>query len=405
MEVTTTPRTGAYAPRNLLNADALKRQLEQRSLARGDAPAVRAWLLNHFYRHLVGNFEPARKVHTLDQAATLLAGQALPAWVARHLEQAAKAGEGAAAPLAWVDPEHPAVLEQEALLVEFLGSRQGTALEGKLERINCPQALALWHQEHARMAARQAEGWRQSRPEALRRVVECDDHVLVELLPGSPHLREEMAFESYVMRHCLGQFADRRALRGGYGESYAEALEQGRMRIFSLRDKQGQPHITLSLYVQPDGSLRVDQLKGKQNRPPVARYLEDVLACLDALGTDRQTPADCLAIGVVRSASGWCRLEAVNDPATQAQLIVQHPQLFDRFDAPSALVEWLVAARQPECLRRAEPRTATVRYALRHLFGAPDVHGPVYATEGITWPGMTAALAATIGTWLRRAAS
>lgn len=393
-----TPRAGAYAPRNLLNAEALKRCLEQRSQARGDEAPVRSWLLNHFYRQLVGNFEPVHRVHSLEQAATLLQGQAVPAWVGRHLEQAAKA-DGAVT-LAWLDPEHPAVLEQEAMLVEFLAARKGTALDGKLERINCPQALALWHQEHARMAARQAQGWRQSRPEAVRQVVECAEHALVELLPDGPHLREEMAFESYVMRHCLGQFADRRALHGGYGESYAEAVEAGRMRIFSLRDGQGQPHITISLLVMADGSLRLDQLKGKQNRPPVARYLDDVLRCLNALGTDRQTPADCLAIGVVRCDAGWCRLEAVTDPATQARLIAQHPQLFDRFAAPSALVEWLVAARQPEQLRATPPRTATLRYALRHLLGQPVHDGPVYATEAVTWPGMTAAMAAGIADWL-----
>lgn len=395
--MTAAPRAGAYAPRNLLNADALKRRLEQRSQARGDEAPVRGWLLNHFYRQLVGNFEPARKVRSLEEATSLLQGQAVPAWVERHLKQEAKAGEAVA--LVWIDPDHPAVLEQEAMLVEFLTSRKGTALEGKLERINCPQALALWHQEHARMAARQAQGWRQSRPEALRRMVECDGHVLVELLPDSPHLREEMAFESYVMRHCLGQFADRRTLRGGYGEIYAEALEAGRMRIFSLRDGQGQPHITISLLVQGDGSLCVEQLKGKQNRPPVARYLDDVLTCLNALGTDRQTPADCLAIGVVRCDAGWCRLESVTDPTTQAQLIAQHPQLFDRFAAPSPLVEWLVAARQPERLRATQPRAATLRYALRHLFGQPESDGPVYATEAVTWPGMTAALAAGIADW------
>ena len=397
VEVIAAPRAGAYAPRNLLNAESLKRRLAQRSEARGDDAPVRAWLLNHFYRQLVGNFEPAQRVRSLEEAATLLEGQAPPAWVGRHLEQLAKADEAVA--LVWVDPEHPAVLEQEAMLVEFLASRKGTALEGKLERINCPQALVLWHQEHARMAARHAQGWRQSRPEAVRRVVECAEHALVELIPDSPYLREEMAFESYVMRHCLGQFADRRALCGGYGEHYAEALEGGRMRIFSLRDNQGQPHITLSLLVQSDGSLCVEQLKGKQNRPPVARYLEDVLTCLNALGTDRHTPADCLAIGIVRCEAGWCRLESVTDPGTQAHLIGQHPQLFDRFDAPSPLVEWLVAARQPERLRATEPRAATLRYALRHLFSPVESDGSVYATETVTWPGMTAALAGAIGAW------
>ena len=93
--------------------------------------------------------------------------------------------------------------------MEFLTSRRGTVLEGKLDRITCPQALALWEKEHAQMAARVEQGWRQSSADALDLTLACADHNWVELRPQSPLLRAEMAFESYVMRHCLGQFANR----------------------------------------------------------------------------------------------------------------------------------------------------------------------------------------------------
>ncbi|MCE6983446.1 hypothetical protein EI534_40085, partial [Pseudomonas frederiksbergensis] len=61
MEVTPELRQSGYAPRNALNADQIKRGIAERSKARSDAPEVSKWLLNHFYRHLVGNFEPARR--------------------------------------------------------------------------------------------------------------------------------------------------------------------------------------------------------------------------------------------------------------------------------------------------------------------------------------------------------
>ncbi|QHF27472.1 hypothetical protein [Pseudomonas sp. R32] len=405
MEVTPELRQSGYAPRNALNADQLKRGIAERSKARSDAPEVSKWLLNHFYRHLVGNFEPARRILALEQAVEVL-GTEPPPWVARHLSDVGKASQQVLAPLVWVDPEQASLLAQEALLVEFLTSRQGTALAGKLDRINCPQALALWEKEHAQMAARVDQGWRQSQPEALATVVTTGEHVLQELRPDSPLLRAEMAFESYVMRHCLGQFADRRALSGGYGERYAEAVEQRRMRVLSFRDGQGQPHITISLIVQADGTLTVEQVKGKQNRPPVERYYQDLLQCLNALGTDQQTPADCLAIGIVRTESAWLRIEEVTDATAQTRLVARYPQLYERLDAPSAMVEWLVAGRQPQQFLQAAPQAVSVKYATRHILSKRaerQLNDPLYQTEGVPWPDMTPAEGEEIQAWQARA--
>src|SRR5260370_38069032 len=83
-----------------------------------------------------------------------------------------------------------------------------------------------------------------------------------------------------------------------YGEHYAEACEQGRLRLFSYRTGTAQPRITVSAQVRDDGRLRIDQIKGKQNRPPIARYLADVLALLNHLDTDGEAPADALAMGI-----------------------------------------------------------------------------------------------------------
>ncbi|POA31765.1 MULTISPECIES: hypothetical protein [unclassified Pseudomonas] len=405
MEVTPELRQSGYAPRNALNADQLKRGIAERSKARGDAPEVGKWLLNHFYRHLVGNFEPARRILTLEQAVEAL-GTEPPSWVARHLSDAGKDSQQALAPLVWVDPQQAPLLAQEALLVEFLTSRQGTALAGKLDRINCPQALALWQKEHVQMTARVEQGWRQSQTEALLTRVTTAEHVLQELRPESSLLRAEMAFESYVMRHCLGQFADRRALTGGYGERYAEAVEQRRMRVFSFRDGQGQPHITISLIVQADGTLTVEQVKGKQNRPPVERYYQDLLQCLNALGTDQQTPADCIAIGIVRTEAGWLRIEEVSDPTAQTRLVARYPQLYERLDAPSAMVEWLVAGRQPQQFLQVAPQAVSVKYATRHIFSKRierQPNDPLYLTEGVPWPDMTSPQAEEIQAWQARA--
>ncbi|WP_025126961.1 hypothetical protein [Pseudomonas sp. PH1b] len=411
MEVNVDLRTSSYAARNLLNADELKRGISQRSQERTDEGPVQSWLLNHFYRHLAGNFEPARRILTQEEAAAAMGTDLLPAWVSGYFSAAAKAqaedAMTATVPLVWVDPQDPQLLHQEAQFVEFLTSRKGTALEGKLDRITCPQALALWAKEHAQMAARVDQGWRQSSDQALRVAVTCAEHTWVEMRPDSPLLRAEMAFESYVMRHCLGQFANRRALTGGYGERYAEAVEQQGMRVFSLRDAQGQPHITVNLIIQDGGSLTVEQVKGKQNRPPVERYFQDLLLLLNTLDTDSQTPADCIAIGIVRTEAGWLRIEAVSDPEAQTRLVARYPQLFSRLDAPSAMVEWLVAARQSDLLLEVPPQAPSVKYATRHIFKKHPGHpqpadSPLFDTEGVPWKGMSSPLAEEITAWQAR---
>jgi hypothetical protein len=413
-------RHAPYAPRNALNADALKAGIAERSAQRGDAGEVRTWLLNHFLRHLVANFEPAQRVETLEAARQVLRPAPLPEWVAARFNApaaspaAAKSQENKAdapvVPLVWVNPDEAPLRTLEARLVEFLNSRQGTPLEGKLNRVNCPQALALWEKEHAEMAAKIERGWRQSQPEALRPFLATPNGAFVEFCPDAAQLRAEMAFESYTMRHCLGQFADRQALTGGYGESYAKAIEAGELRLLSFRDAGGQPHMTISIVVRADGKWQVDQVKGKQNRPPVERYIDDLLACLNQLeingktaagaggdadrGAEEETPDDCIRVGVARAPEGWRRIGQMRDAAAQTALVARYPSLFRHLSSPAPMVEWLIAARSPELFAQKPPLSAALRYVLQggeNGVGQDGAEsGEVFATEDIVWPGFQA---------------
>jgi hypothetical protein len=370
-----------YAGRNALNANGLRASIEARSLARGDAPEIRAWLLNHFWRHIVANFETASVIATVEDARRALRDDGLPEWLERRIAESAAAG----IPVVWIAPEAPALLELENRVVEFFSSREGTALEGKLGRVNCPQALALWEKEHAAMRSRIEQGWRQSDDRALRTVQEHPEWRLVEFDGASPLLRAEMAYESYVMRHCLGQFADRRALVGGYGEHYARAVEQGAMRILSLRDNNGQPHATISLEVLAGSPPRVEQVKGKQNRPPVERYVDAILLGLNEIGTNLETPVDCLTIGIARTEDGWRRVQEIADPGLQAALVARYPAALSRLRNRSPLSEWIVAARQPSALEGIAPESAAIAYSLRDRQG--DASPPRFFTDGTPWPG------------------
>ena len=356
------PRS-AYAPRDVVNAPLLKTSITQRSKQRGDSADVSAWLANHWYRHLVANFyaEPPAvvRIETLEQARELFPLNPVPEWAAKRL----RASSQSSPTLWWVAPQSAPLLALEAKLLEFLGSRSGTALEGKLQRVNAPQALAMWAAEHAAFEARAAAGWRSHQPDAVQVCWRGALGHFAELLPCSPKLREEMAFESQVMRHCLGQFNDRKALSGGYGEHYAAAIEGGRMRLFSYRTHTGQAHITVSANVTADGQLTVDQIKGKHNRPPIARYSEEVLQFLRTLGTAMTTPPDALAMGLVHLPSGWARASDAHQPEDQIFIAHHHPSLFAQMQQHCVAAQWLVAARDPKLLK-GMPLHAPVAHAL-----------------------------------------
>ncbi len=362
------PARSMYGARDVINAPAIRSAIERRSRARRDPEEVRAWLANHCYRHVVGNLQaPAPVVQAVtqrEQAQALLQPAPVPPWaLPRLVPTADRHAAESAPPLWWIDPEADAVLALEARLVEFLLSREGTALQGKLQRVTAPQALALWAQEHAAYEAKATAGWREHEPDAVATVWQGEQGHFVELRPESPHLRAEMAYESQMMRHCLGQFASRRSLAGGYGEHYASACEEGRLRLFSYRTASHVPHITISAHVREGGRLAIDQIKGKQNRPPIERYQGEVLALLNQLNTCEDAPPDALQMGIVHTSRGWCAVRDVALEADQLRLVQTRPALVRELPHPSPLVQWLVAARQPELLQGL-PLAASVAAAL-----------------------------------------
>jgi len=350
----------AYQPRDVINAPDIKAAITRRSTARGDSAEIAAWLGNHFYRHIIGNFQadpPA--VQSVQHWSELKAKYPsnAPAWMDKTLErfkQRQSQEQNGKMPLAWwIEPDSQALLTLEARLLEFLHSRQGTPLEGKLQRINCPQALALWTLEHLEFTRKQEAGIFEHRADALIPLLQGEHGSFFTYDPQNPRLRQEMAYESQMMGHCLGQFANRKEFTGGYGENYASACEKGVLRIISYR-RQGSkhPHITISADVLPDGSLRMDQIKGKQNRPPVERYHADVVALLNHLGTDEHTPSDALRMGIVcrpqalrqSGQNAWCLVGELSSDTEQYWLLQTHPYLLEAHQLQAPVMQWLLAA-------------------------------------------------------------
>ena len=383
--ITTPPPANAgaqpqtYAARDVANAPEIKAAIARRSAARGDSAEVTQWLASHFFRYVVGNAQlDAPAMLALDSLATAQAklGKQVPAWIQTRLNDSGKGGIPQAT-IWWMDADSPAVREVEQRLVEFLNTRAGTPLEGKLMRVNAMQALAQWEAEHQAFEAKQLAGWREHQPEAVAVIWRGEGGDFVEMLPKSPKLREELAFESQCMRHCVGQFGNRRKLSGGYGEHYAASCEQGKMRLFSYRTgaDHAQPRITISAVVQADGRLDIEQIKGKQNRPPVAKYHTDVLGFLQSLPTGDDTPNDALAIDLVRLPSGWTRVADITTEADQLALFAHHPDKLALVAQPSPLVQWLTLARTPEAVQAA-PGSA-VAQTLQLAGFAPQPPGAV----------------------------
>jgi len=370
----------AYQPRDVINAPQIKARIAARSAARQDNAEIAAWMGNHFYRHAIGNFtaEPpaVQPIRHWREIETRIPTPA-PDWARKARERLQ--GQSLADPQAllgwWIEPDSEALLALEARLLEFLHARRGTALEGKLQRITCPQALARWTLEHLEFTQKRARGLVEHQPDAVKPLLQGEHGLFVEFDRESPNLRLELAWESQMMRHCLGQFADRNALTGGYGEHYASACEAGDMRLFSYRSGHAHPHITISAHVGQDGRLRIDQIKGKQNRPPVERYWADVLALLNHLQTDEHIPPDAHAIALLRRPErlrqngqpAWCRASDLKSEAECLWLLCAYPNLLGIQNLDKPLMQWLIAARHdkvPNSLITRMPRTSAVQEAL-----------------------------------------
>lgn len=378
----------AYRGRDVVNAPQIKLAIAARSSQRGDSAALAAWLANHFFRWTVGCFEPAEPVTSAEQYLAWSGETALPAWLAQGLA-AAQSGRD----FFYIDPNHERLLELERKLVEFLHARVGTRMEHKLQRLTCPQALALWSTEHERMQHRSRREQEARSGPGLREILRVDHGRFCELIADSPDLREELVYESLHMRHCLGQFENRRQRSGGYGEHYAREIAAGRLRVFSLRDVHNRPHVTISLRVGPRG-LSVDQIKGKQNRVPHSRYVGDALRLLQRLEPLPEACPDCDAIGLVHetdsdgSAGGWRSFTTLHDEGRVLSMLARRPYLLEQIETPSAAMRWAAISMAPA---QVAGQAGTLSAAMRMAVAAHEreLDGPLYQhIDGELLPGL-----------------
>lgn len=359
-----------YKPRNIINAPNIKSSIISRSQQRGNNENIRRWLSNHFYRWIIGDLPHVYPVRSIEDYAVYFgADTEIPTWLRPKL--------GGDEGFYYLNPQHPQLLAMERDLLEFLSSLEGTRLGAKLQRINCFTLLEMREAEHLKMQRLRDQGWYPSNCDALKPMMSLNNGEWVELDAVSPDLRSEMAYESWHMQHCVGQFDNQGALSGGYGDYYARQIEHGKLRLFSLRDGNNIPHITISLVVNNDG-LSIDQIKGKQNRHPIKKYAADVLSLLQELQPHPERHADCEGMGIVYEETpeytGWKFITDIHDFNFLLNVLHNNFHLMEHFPTPPVALQWLLLHSAPDALRYLQVIDSNVATAAEMLFPQHEWH-------------------------------
>ncbi|KEY60658.1 PcfJ domain-containing protein [Serratia sp. DD3] len=368
------PSENYYKPRNIINAPEIKIEILKRSQQRGDDEIVQRWLTNHFYRWCISDFPRVSLISSeIDYFTYFGVDAPIPDWLVSQI--------ASKTPCYYFNPQHTQLIDKERELVEFLSRHINSKLAKKLQRINCFAALAMREAEHKKMLQRQQQGWHPTSSVVLKPIIKVSTGEIVEFDANNAKLRREMAYESWHMQHCLGQFEDKAALIGGYGDYYAQQIEQGMLRLFSLRDENNIPHATISMKID-NGSLAIDQIKGKQNRPPIKKYAADILSLLCHLNPQSVRHADCEGMGIVyedtAESQGWKFITNIQSQNFLLSVLHDHFHLLEHFPAPPIALQWLLLHSAPDKLHYLQAVDPVVATAAEMLYPKQPWH-PLFA--------------------------
>jgi len=325
--------------RNIVNIDQLKQMLIDYASGKGLPAEIELWLLKNYLKWLINHF-PHTKLVTSEAYFKILVGHDAPAW---FLDKQAQLD------FLTIDLQHPQLTEDLAKICECLLS-QYPAKVNKFSHMTAPQVLSKWQEAHERLYNKRYQLIETS-GDGLTLCCSVEEYAIFELNPDHQELHLEMARESAYMQHCLGEFDDIEKAEGGYGAYYHQQIKNKAFRIFSLRDKHNKPHVTISLIVEPNG-LAVEQIKGKQNQAPVARYVCAVKEFLNQFEVKHQFDPDCLAMGIIYHDGKSRTINDIDDENTQQLLLSQKPELILALDNPSLSNLWLVSLRMPQLITK-----------------------------------------------------
>jgi hypothetical protein len=320
--------------RNVINIQELERILSQFSETKKLSEPITKWLQKNFLKWVINHFSPVQVVQSSERFRSLVRGT-VPTWFIPNSKEVE---------FIYIDPEHPQFQELLEKTSEFLGSR-ATKETQKFYKMSVDQVLKKWEEEHQRITNRK-ERHIETSEEALKEVFSFGEFTFVKFINDHKELSLEMARESALMQHCLGEFDNIEQGEGGYGAYYIELIREEKITLFSLRDAQNNPHVTIALYPKKN-QLWLDQIKGKQNRYPIERYIPASKAFFNHLGVHHTYHPDCLGMGLIYSQGETKHLNEVTCENEQHFLVAYNPELITHIQNPSAATLWLVHTRKP----------------------------------------------------------
>jgi len=335
--------------RNVINIEEIRNYLEQFSQTRKLSSPISTWLQKAFVRWLINHFDEVEVVKSVARYERLLQTEP-PSWFV----------PSSSIEFIYIYIQNPTFTDTLNTCVEFLSSRN-KKISHKFPRMTVEHVMEKSRQEHLRLQERQRR-FIETSGEALERVFEFENLHVVKFLPHHKELSLEMARESALMQHCLGEFDNVQKAEGGYGSYYYGLIQNEDISLYSLRDAKNMPHATISINYKR-GEAWLDQIKGKQNKAPVARYIPASVAFFNHLKLKQNYHTDCLAMGVVFVKGRSEQLSLIVDESMQQHLIAYEPSFIHQLPKPSKSSLWLASLRQPKEMGKLENSTDAMQIA------------------------------------------
>ncbi len=322
--------------RNVINIKEIQHYLEAYSKEKKLSSPISSWLQQAFVRWLLNRFDEVEVVNSFERYQVLL-NEEVPAWFTPQ----------SSIEFIYIHLKNPTLSHALHTCVELLSSRNEKMIH-KFPRMTVEQVMHKHQQEHLRMQERQRK-FIETSGDALERVFDFENMHVVKFLPHHKELSLEMARESALMQHCLGEFDNVERAEGGYGSYYYGLIQKEDITLYSLRDEKNMPHATISVtYKRREAWL--DQIKGKQNKAPVARYIPASVAFFNHLKLKQDYHTDCLAMGVVFVKGQSAQLCNINDESMQQHLIAYDPSFIEQLPNPSKSSLWLASLRKAKAM-------------------------------------------------------
>ncbi len=335
--------------RNVINIQAIQNYLNNYTQEKKLSTPIDSWLQNTFVRWLINHFTKVEIVSSVEQYKLLLKGN-IPTWF--NTQSNIK--------FIYIDIKDPSFLDTLNTCVEFLSSRDEN-LAHKFPRMTVEHVLKKSEREHQRMKEKKRKFIETSK-EALEHVFTFKNLHVVKFLPHHKELSLEMARESALMQHCLGEFENVEKGEGGYGSYYFGLIKKEAITLYSLRDEKNMPHATISVTYKR-GEAWLDQIKGKQNKAPVERYIPASVAFFNHLKLQQNYHQDCLAMNVVYAKGKSEQLSKITDEAMQQHFIAYDPSFIEHLPNPSKSSLWLAALRDPKQMGNLANTTDSMKIA------------------------------------------